>query len=144
MKFARLAFVGALAGIMTFGNLSEAGHSVVLTAHMPVQVAHTRLPEIPHQVDLTVHMVRAEHAALHHTVQQAQCHQVVLYHPVDRQVLTNHLLQAVVLLVVAYVHPVFLAHIVVHTAQQVPTVQCLLAVLPHGNPHGGLFDEAVQ
>lgn len=132
--------------------MAHTGHMAVqvdLTAHTAVQVDLTHLPEIPHQVDLTVHMERAERAALlRHTAQQAQCHQVAHYHPVDQQVLTNHLPQAVVhqadLQVAACVHLEFLAHIAAHTVQQVPTVQCLLAVLPHGNPHGGLFDEAVQ
>lgn len=103
---------------------------------MPAQVDLTRRPEIQHQLDLTAHMVPAEHAVqLHRTVRQAQCH------PVDRQGHTNHLLQAVVLLAVEFVHREHLAHIVVHTDQLVLTVQCHLAVRPHGSRLGGLKDE---
>lgn len=110
---------------------------------MVAQVDLMRLPEIRHQAGLMAHMVHtevAEHAVpLRHTDQQAQCH------PVDRQDHTNHLLQAVVhqvdLLAVEFEHLVRHEHIVAHTDQPVPTVQCHLAVLPHGNWHCGLIVE---
>jgi hypothetical protein len=102
------------------------------TAHTAAQADLMRLQETQHQAGLTVHMERAEHVVhLHHTDQQAHCHLV------DQQDHMNHQLQAVVhqadLLGVESVHLVLHEHTVAHMVQRVPTVQCRLAVLPHGS-----------